>query len=265
MTSDAAPAPGSLPGIEPHPAPLPGRGTGSAIWLIRHGEVAEEWHGVAYGNLDVPLSPAGLERTAELGESFGALPPDRVLASPLSRARQLGQAVAERAQVPLEIHPALAEIHRGTWQSIPVSELYARHPEDVADFYANPWEWRGHQGEADVDVYGRTAALVDELLAGAGAPGDPKTPHRPQRTLVLATHYNVVRVITAAAMGISPARSFSLRVDTGRAVKLVDGPSGFELHHTNVLAPGPAFDCDLMPTAEAPGSHARGAARSDRP
>ena len=200
-------------------------GGGTHVWLARHAEVAHEWQGKAYGNLDVPLSPEGEVRTRDLATELARLRPERVLSSPLDRARRLGEAVAAEAPAPLQLADDLAEIHRGRWQGLAVHELHEQAARSVAEFYADPWSYRGHGGEADEDVARRAWRALAEPLAAS------------LRCLVVTTHYNVIRVLCATALGIPAARSFALRVDPGRAVLIEDSPGGWRLHHSNVSSP----------------------------
>jgi len=208
-----------------NPAPHAGRGTGALVWLVRHAEVADEWRGKAYGGLDVPLSPAGEERTLELARDLAALPPDALLSSPLQRARRLADAVANSIGLPPSLHDGLREIDRGEWQGLTVRDLHARHADDVAAFYRDPWSWRGHGGESDEDVVARAWPPLEAALGVS-------------RVLVVATHYNVLRTLTASALAVPPVRSFALRVDKGRAVLLRDAPAGWELLASNARHPG---------------------------
>jgi broad specificity phosphatase PhoE len=210
----------------PHPLPHPGWGRGTHLWLTRHAEVHEQWQGRAYGDLDVPLSASGEERTGEMGRSFGALPLDLVATSPLGRARRLGEEVARRSGAPLVEEADLREIHRGSWQGLEVEELHERFAAEVRAFHADPWSWAGHGGENDEAICARGwRALGRSLERAAGG------------TLLVATHYNVIRVIVASALGIPPARSFALRIDLGRAALLVDAPDGWRLENSNLHAP----------------------------
>jgi hypothetical protein len=54
---------------------------------------------------------------------------------------------------------------------------------------------------------------------------------------VITTHYQVLRSIVAAALGLAPARSHALQNDLGQATLLVDGPHGWTLARANVRAP----------------------------
>lgn len=200
--------------------------TGTRVWLVRHAEVEAAWRGRAYGDLDVPLSADGRARTLELAERFAALAPDAVWCSPLTRALELGRAIAARLQTGLDVRDELREIHRGRWQGLPVTEIEERFPDEVRAFYADPWTFRAHGGECDAQVAARAGRALDDVLAlHAGG------------VVVLATHYNVVRVLAAGALGIPPERSFALRVDPGRSVLLVDGPERWLLSGSNVWDP----------------------------
>lgn len=225
--TDTAPAP---------PAHVRGPGTGARLWLVRHAEVHEDWQGVAYGDLDVPLSEVGRRQTASLIERLAALAPRAVLSSPLERALALGRGLAEASGAPLTVADGLREIDRGAWQGARVEELHAARAEEVAAFYADPWSWRGHGGECDADVAARAWPVVEAALAAPGS-GD----------LVVVSHYNVIRVTAGRMLGIPPERTFALRVDPGSAVALVDGPRGFVLHHSNVDRPPADFVADHLP------------------
>lgn len=215
------------------PEPLAGTGSGTRLWLLRHAEVHADWQGIAYGNLDVPLSDAGHEVTRERGEAFGALQPALVLGSDLARASALATAVAARAGARAVLDPGLRELFRGDWQGRRADDLRAEHPEQVDAFYADPWRFRGHGGECDAEVFERAhGVLAPALREHAGG------------TLVVCTHYNVIRVLAARALGVAPERSFALRVDPGRAIELEDAPFGWALHHSNVTSPPASVDTD---------------------
>lgn len=205
------------------PGRHPGRASGAELWLFRHGEVHEDWQGKAYGGLDVPLSEGGERDTLAVAERFGALAPDLILCSTLQRARRLGDGLARATGAPLEASAGLAEIQRGRWQGLTVSELFERHAEDVAGFYADPWTFRAHGGESDQDVAARAWPVVDAGLAAVGG-----------GRLVVAAHYNVLRVLIARALGVAPERSFCLRIDLAAANLLIDGPDGWQLERLNV-------------------------------
>jgi serine/threonine-protein phosphatase PGAM5 len=62
------------------------------IYLVRHGEHQD----AEYGLVDGPLSPRGRRQAAALADRLSGVPFDAVWHSPLERATQTAQAVAER-------------------------------------------------------------------------------------------------------------------------------------------------------------------------
>jgi broad specificity phosphatase PhoE len=214
-TESAHAAPTGPPGLHP------GFGTSSRLWLLRHAEVAEPWQGVAYGDLDVPLSDAGLRDTERLAQAFGALALHAIVTSPLQRARQLAENVAAVSGAALSVDPRLSEIHRGRWQGRKVSDI---DPNEVDAFYADPWTFAAHGGESDADVLARAWPVIEQTLASAT-----------DANLLVVAHYNVIRVVTAYALGIPAQASFSLRIDPGRALLLLDAARD---ETRRIMAPG---------------------------
>ena len=208
------------------PALHPGFGSGLRLWLLRHAEVDEAWRGRAYGDLDVPLSAAGREATLALARDFAGLPLARVYSSPLGRAAELGRAVALASGAPLALEPGLRELFRGVWQGRATDELEGLDPAGVQAFHGDPWTYRGHGGESDEDIHARAwPAVADAARRHAGG------------TVAFATHYNVIRVLATAFLGLAPARSFGFRVDPARAVLFVDGEGGWTLRTSNAARP----------------------------
>lgn len=208
--------------------PHPGFGTGAQVWIFRHGEVAEEFQGVAYGGMDVPLSDAGRHESVALAQRFRGFPFRAVVASTLVRARTLGELLAQESGAPLETSPGLVEIFRGRFQGRAMKELLAQHEAELAAIYDDPWNYRAHGGETDADVLARSWPILESALVRHGGP------------LAIACHYNVVRNLVAHALGLEPNASFRVRVDLTAGVLLEDAPGGWRLLRANVRSPGRA-------------------------
>lgn len=204
----------------------PGFESGAGVWLLRHGEVREDWQGRVYGGLDVPLSEAGRGDTAAAARIFGALPLRRVLASTLQRARALGEALSEVSGAPLELDAGLCEVQRGRWQGLASAEMHARHPAEVAAYYSDPWSFCDHGGESDCAVLARAWPAFERAVRAVEG-----------GLLAVACHYNVLRVLIARALGIAPEHSFRVRIDLAAACYLVDAPGGWVLERANVRRP----------------------------
>jgi broad specificity phosphatase PhoE len=212
--------------------PPPSLGAPVRVWLFRHADVADAWQGRAYGNLDVPLSARGVEETSALVEAFARTPFARVASSPLSRALLLGRGLSETTGAPLAIDDRLREVWRGEWQGLPVDEFRARWEADRAAFAADPWNWKGHGGESDADIWARAWPALRETAMLARETAGHASP-----TIGLATHYNVIRVLVTRLSGIRSSRSFGFKNQTARASLLVDDAVGWTLVCANVEAP----------------------------
>lgn len=209
----------------PRPAPEPGPGSGTRIWLVRHAEVHADWQARAYGNTDVPLSETGEQQTRAMGASFRGLRLDLVVASQLVRAKAMGEAVAHASGAPLAIDERLREIWRGEWQGLPASEFRRRWDLEKELFLADPWNWKGHGGESDADVFARAwPALLEGIARARGG------------TLALASHYNVIRVLVTKALGLRSHESFAFANDPAHAALIVDAPGGWKLAAQNLGA-----------------------------
>ena len=219
----ALPFPRTMTTRTSSPQPHPGFGSGSELWLARHGEVHGDYVGQEYGALDVPLSETGKGSSERLADSLATLRPARILSSPLQRARHLGEALAQRTSLELEVDQRLSEIDRGSWSGRWVEELQREQRDEVRAFYGDPWSWRGHGGENDSMLAERLWAALTGVL-----------PHCEGAPLVLATHYNVARVLVSGALGSDPKDSFNLRLDPAHAVVLRDAPGGWQLLYSNI-------------------------------
>ncbi len=204
-----------------------GFGSGAWIWLLRHGEVHADWHGRAYGGMDVPLSDQGERDTHTAIEAFSKLPFERVVSSSLSRARMLGEGIAQGSGAALAITPDLAEIKRGTWQGLSIADLSRDRGNELAGFYDDPWNYNLHGGETDRDVLSRAFPHVQRAIEDGG------------RLVAVTCHYNVVRVLLAHMLGLEPRLSFRLRIDLSGACLLHDSPAGWRLVRANVKGPTP--------------------------
>ena len=202
----------------PAPPPVPHLGTGGGIWLARHAEVAPEYHGVAYGAMDVPLSQRGEEQTRALAAAFAGVRVRAIHSSDLSRALALGRALAEATGAPLIVSEALREIDRGEWTGLPRSEFDARWAGAAADFWRDPLRWNIPGGESEAALFGRAwPAVLAALEAAEGG------------TTVIAAHANLIRIVLARATGRGVRESYELETRPAHASLLLDAREGWRV------------------------------------
>ena len=97
------------------------------VLLARHGETAWSLTGQHTGRNDIPLTARGEEQARKLADRLRGSVYDRVLVSPLQRARRTCE-LAGFAEV-AEVEPDLAEWHYGAYEGLTLKEIRASRPD----------------------------------------------------------------------------------------------------------------------------------------
>jgi probable phosphoglycerate mutase len=98
--------------------------------LVRHGETG--WNLVERfrGRADVPLNAAGLAQAKATARRIARTwRPAAVVASPLSRAVQTGEAIAQQCGLAVEPRAELIDIDYGQWQGLTPGQVRDQWPE----------------------------------------------------------------------------------------------------------------------------------------
>ena len=85
------------------------------VYLVRHGQTPLNESGVLRGLLDPPLDEAGHLQAGRLGAVLGPQMPSVIVASPLLRARQTAQPIADRADREVTTDARLLDRDYGQW------------------------------------------------------------------------------------------------------------------------------------------------------
>jgi broad specificity phosphatase PhoE len=140
---------------------------GMYLHCVRHGESTYNAEGRVQGQSDVPLSELGLRQAEAVAAAMAELPIEAVYSSPLRRAMQTAQPLADRLRLPITTDPRLMEVHAGVFQDELRAELDRRYPEEYA-------RWRS--GDPDFAIPGgesrrRLMQRGEEVLREIGAAG----------------------------------------------------------------------------------------------
>jgi broad specificity phosphatase PhoE len=100
--------------------------TRTLVYLARHGQTALNESGVLRGLLDPPLDETGRRQAANLGAALAPRQPSLVVASPLRRARETAQPVADHAGLTVTPDGCLLDRDYGQWAGIPKETVVAR-------------------------------------------------------------------------------------------------------------------------------------------
>ena len=199
--------------------------------LTRHGltdrSIPEQHLGQ---RLDVPLNEAGRAQAKALATRLEGVDFDRVISSPLIRARETAVIVAPTERV--ETDQRLLEMDYGAWEGLTYEALERDHATARRRWEQAPDILRYPGGESGNDVAARVRDFLDELLADHverhGAASEQELP-------VLAVgHSSTNRILVCVALGL-PIREFRQRFVQGQANITVlrfehgDGPSDARL------------------------------------
>ncbi len=167
--------------------------------LVRHGRTSANAAGLLQGRVDNELDDIGVQQAKQIAAALirSDQRPDRIISSPLMRARQTAQATAELTGLDISIDEHWAELDYGEWDGIPISEVQA-----------SDWQrWRADTGfappggESLAQLNTRVSAACDELAAAAA-----------DRNVAVFTHVSPIKSAVRWALGTADEISWHLHV-----------------------------------------------------
>jgi broad specificity phosphatase PhoE len=184
------------------------------LYLVRHG-AAEGAEGRAIGHTDLPLAAGGRRAIERLAATWQGPPPDRLVASPLTRAAESAEILATGWSLEPALDPRLAEMSFGSWDGCRWDEIHARDGERLADWAAAWTERTTPAGEAFATVMSRMGRWFDDEWSTPSC-----------RVLVAVTHGGPIRALLAARLAVPSSRLWDLPVGLARVTALANGAGG---------------------------------------
>jgi broad specificity phosphatase PhoE len=174
--------------------------------LVRHGRTAANAAGLLQGRRDNPLDPVGEAQALAIARALG--PVDRVITSPLQRARSTAAAISED----LVVDDRWVELDYGVFDGKAQGDLAA----DVWDHWRADPEYAPPGGESLADLDRRVAAALDELAQDA------------QRSdVVVVSHVSPIKAAIAWSVGSSVGvMSWRCRLDVASICRIAVTPRG---------------------------------------
>lgn len=159
--------------------------------VVRHGRTEANAAGLLLGRHDPPLDATGRAQAIALAAAVGEV--DRVVASPLERARETAAAFGRE----VEVDDRWVELDYGDWDGRPISGVghdeWARWREDV--------HFRPPGGETLAELGARVRHACDDL-AGPARDG----------TVVVVTHVSPIKAAVTWALGVGDEAVWHLYV-----------------------------------------------------
>jgi broad specificity phosphatase PhoE len=181
------------------------------VTLVRHGQTASSARMAYSGRSDIPLTDAGREQARQAARQLAGAGVDAVVTSPLGRARDTGQAIADATGAPLSADERLTEVDYGPFEGL--DRAGAR------ELIGAPFEaWRADPFGAPVPGM---EPLADALERARAATADALAAHAHP---VIVGHQGILRVVLVALGRIAPQDYFGTRLHEARPI-VVENPS----------------------------------------
>ena len=185
--------------------------------VVRHGRTAHNASGLLLGHLDPPLDEVGESQARLLAAAVG--PVDRVVSSPLLRARQ----TAEAFGAPVEVDERWIELDYGEYDGRPIGEV----PAEVWQRWRTDPDFAPPGGETLRQLGARVGEACDDIAAGRDAA---------DRTTVVVSHVSPVKASVGWALGVGDEIAWRLWVAPASITRIGLSPRGGVLHTFNEVA-----------------------------
>ena len=140
------------------------------IWLARHGETADNAVRRFQGQGPVGLNDRGREQAHALAEEAAGHDFAALWCSPLPRARQTAEIVADRLGLEPVDDPRLMETDAGAWTGRLFDDVAAEDPERFGGFVAGAADFAFPGGESFAEQQDRVCAALDDIRAAGPLP-----------------------------------------------------------------------------------------------
>ena len=189
------------------------------IICVRHTETEGNIRGHYNGISESPYTKKGLLQKAVVEEEIVRISEDEpvacVYASPISRARLIGEVVSKRLSVPFETNVALQEFNFGIFEGLTYREAEAKYPQFWKAWMADYDGYEIPGGDSFNAYHMRVAGFVNTLKA-----------KHADDTVIIVAHGGTVLSILTVLLGLPSEERWHFKIDLG-AIVVVDCPEGF--------------------------------------
>jgi probable phosphoglycerate mutase len=182
-----------------------------AVILVRHGQTESSMRLAYSGRADVALTPEGREQARRVAQELARAGIDAVLTSPLSRARDTAQAIADATGAPLTIDERLIEIDYGAFEGLDRAGASARFGAAFDAWRADPFGSPVPGMEPLPAALARARAATADALAACERP-------------VIVGHQGILRIVLVALGELAPEDYFSRRLHEADPI-VIEAPS----------------------------------------
>ena len=154
------------------------------VYVVRHCETVGNLKHIFQGHIDLEITELGAKQLEALKKRFDSIHIDRVISSPLLRAKKTGLALIGDKNIPLELDDSLIEINGGIIEGKTFDNIYKEFPDFRDMWTSHPEDFAPENGEKMTDTYDRIWNFVLKIAK-----------ENKDKTIACATHGGVVRCL----------------------------------------------------------------------
>lgn len=161
------------------------------FYFVRHGESQANTRGVIQGLGESPLSKNGIRQAEAVGAWFQKKSIDIVFSSPLGRAQQTANIIAQRCTCPCEVVENARELDTGIFSNKRWDEVQQEHAQVAKRFRVDSWE-AVPDAERISSLQSRAAAYWQHVITTANTGA---------RNMVTVSHGGFLQWVLKTSMG----------------------------------------------------------------
>jgi probable phosphoglycerate mutase len=181
------------------------------LYLVRHGATPLTMEDRFSGAEGVHLSDEGREQAARLAERLSDHSIAAAYSSPLDRAVETAQIVAQLHHLAVTQMDGLSEIQHGHWEGMTRRQVEQEFAQEYAEWEQDPFSFAPAGGESGISVLSRALPAIREIVVQ----------HEGENVLVVS-HKATIRLLISSLLGFD-ARGYRDRLDQAPAcLNIVD-------------------------------------------
>ncbi|HEX5995079.1 MAG TPA: histidine phosphatase family protein [Jiangellales bacterium] len=194
----------------PAPTGVEDLSAASSLLLVRHGQTADTVaRRFAGGSIPgPPLDELGRAQAVRAAEALADSAAVAVLTSPIVRAAQTAELIADRLGLPVSTEAAWRECEFGAWEGLRIDEVAERYPREIA-------AWR-----ASTASPAPGGESLDQMAARVAAARDDAVKHYSGQPVIVVTHSMPIRALMRIALDAPPEAIHRLRPAPGSVTEL---------------------------------------------
>lgn len=165
------------------------------LYFLRHGETTFSQTGGYCGDLDVDLTPEGLEMAKSFATQYAPLPWEAVYVSPMKRTIATATPLCTAIGQELQLRDGLRELSYGQWEGLSPAEVRAQYEEDYIRWLTEPAWNPPTGGETSIQLASRASLVIAEI----------EQKHSSGNVLVVS-HKATIRILLCNLLGIDLGR-----------------------------------------------------------